>query len=108
MSFQEKYETMIDGAFGSYYEVFRRKQALSKETALSMDELFDGSKLSMADKQLFKKMVSFGVVKKADKKRYWLDETKAANPGRVLRQRMTVIGIAAVFVLVYCIINSII
>lgn len=106
MSFQEKYGTMIDGAFGFYYEAFRQKGALSKETALTKEELFDGNKLSVADKQLFQKMVAFGVVKKADQKRYWLDEAKVANPGKVLRQRMVVIAIAAVFVLIYCTVNS--
>lgn len=106
MSFQEKYGTMMDGAFGFYYEAFRRKGALSKETALTMEELFDDYKLSVAERQLFRKMLSFGVVKKVDRQRYWLDEAKAANPGKVLHQRMMVIGAAAVFVLIYCIVNS--
>lgn len=106
MSFQETYKTMIDGSFGHYYEVFRQKGAISKETALTMEELFDGKKLSAPEKQLFRKMLSFGVVKRAGKTQYWLDEQKAANPGNMMRQRMVIIGFAALFVLIYCIVNG--
>lgn len=106
MSFQENYGAMMEGAFGDYYEKFRQKGALSADKALTMEELFDGQKVSAAERQLFRKMISFGVVKRVDKKRYWLDENKAANPGGVLRQRMMIIGAAAVFVLIYCIVNG--
>lgn len=106
MSFQEQYSTMLDGAFGNYYKVFRQKGALSRETALTKEELFDGQKLSVPENQLFRKMISFGVVKKAGKKRYWLDEKKAENPGNMMRQRMIIAALAAVFVLAYCVVSN--
>ena len=102
MSVKERYGTMMDSAFGMYYELFRKKNALSEEGALTMEELFDGVKITVADRQMFRKMVSFGVVKKVNDTRFWLDENKAANPGNVLRQRLLIVLAALILALGYC------
>ncbi len=104
MSVKERYGTMMDSAFGSYYEMFREKGALSKEQAVTMEELFDGGKISVADRQMFHKMLSFGVVKREGGVRYWLNEEKAVNPGKVLTQRILIIAAAMAVALGYCII----
>lgn len=102
MSMKENYKVIIDNAFGAYYELFRKKNALDKDHAVTIEELFGETAPSAADRKLFKKMVSFGLAKRAGEK-YWLDEKKAGNPLSVYRQRMAVIGLAMILVLVYCV-----
>lgn len=102
MSMKDNYKIIIDNAFGRYYELFRKKDALDKEHAVTIEELFGEEAPSSADRQMFKKMVSFGLVRRTGEQ-YWLDEKKAGNPMAVYRQRMAVIGIAMILVLVYCV-----
>lgn len=102
MSMRDNYKIMIDNAFGGYYELFRNRKALDKEHAVAVEELFGEQKPSAADRQMLKKMVSFGLAKRVGD-RYWLDEKKAGNPLAVYRQRMAIIGLAMILVLVYCV-----
>ena len=58
MSVKERYGTMMDNSFGGYYDLFRRQKALSSDTAVTMETLFDGTKPTAADRQMIRKMVS--------------------------------------------------
>lgn len=102
MSIKDKYGTMMEEAFGLYYELFRKKGAVSGENAVTLEELFDGRKVSMPDKQMVRKMVSYCTVRKTGDGRYWLDEERAANPGNAMRRRLFLVLAALVLVLVYC------
>ena len=84
MSVKERYGTMMDNAFGGYYDLFRKQKALS------------------SDMQMIRKMVSFGVVKKSGDAGLWLDEGKVSNPGNVLRQRLLIILAALILAVAYC------
>ena len=102
MSVKERYGTMMDNAFGGYYDLFRKQKALSSDMAVTMEKLFDGTKPTAADRQMIRKMVSFGVVKKSGDAGLWLDEGKVSNPGNVLRQRLLIILAALILAVAYC------
>lgn len=102
MANDNKYKDMMDEAFSAYYELFRKKDAVSEEKAVTLEELFDGGKVSMADKQMVKRMVSYCTVRKTAEHKYWLDEERAANPGNVMRRKLFVVMAALILVLVYC------
>ena len=87
----ENYQKMMDSAFGEYYERFREMNALSKENAVTMEELFpEGYPLWAKDRM--HKMLSAGIVKRVGLNRYWLDEKRASDSKGVLKQRLLVIG----------------
>ena len=89
------YQTMMDSAFSEYYERFRTLNALSKETAVTREELFPYGE-SMIDRDRMHKMLSMEVVKRAGMNRYWLDEKRAADGNGVLKQRIIIIIIAVI------------
>ena len=89
------YHDMLDSAFTEYYERFRKLNALSKETAVTRDELFpEGESLTDADRM--HKMLSMDIVKRVGVNRYWLDEKRAADGKGVLKQRILIIVIAVI------------
>lgn len=89
------YQDMLDSAFTEYYERFRKLNALSKETAVTRDELFpEGESLTDADRM--HKMLSMDIVKRVGVNRYWLDEKRAADGKGVLKQRILIIVIAVI------------
>lgn len=89
------YQDMLDSAFTEYYERFRKLNALSKETAVTRDELFpEGESLTDADRM--HKMLSMDIVKRVGVNRYWLDEKRAADGKAVLKQRIIIIVIAVI------------
>lgn len=89
------YQEMLNSAFSAYYARFRELGALSKETAVTMEEIFpDGG--SLTDKDKMHKMLSMAIVKRSGMNRYWLDEKRAADGNAVLRQRIILIVIAVV------------
>ena len=55
MSVKERYGTMMDNAFGGYYDLFRKQKALSSDMAVTMEKLFDGTKPTAADRQMIRK-----------------------------------------------------
>lgn len=87
------YGKMMDEAFGKYYERFRELNALSKETAVTIDELFPNGQ-DYIDADRMHKMLSSDIVKRVGLNKYWLDEARAANPNAVLRQRIMILVIA--------------
>lgn len=89
------YKDMLDKAFTEYYERFRKLNALSKETAVTREELFPEGE-SMTDADRMHKMLSMDIVKRVGLNRYWLDEKRAADGNGVLRQRILIIVIAVV------------
>ena len=90
-----KYQKMLDSAFTAYYDRFRELRALSRENAVTMDELFpDGE--TIIDQKRMHKMLSMDIVKRVGMDRYWLDEKRAADGSGVLKQRILVIVIAVV------------
>lgn len=89
------YQAMMDSAFSEYYERFRTLNALSKETAVTREELFPYGE-SMIDRDRMHKMLSMEVVKRAGMNRYWLDEKRAADGNGVLKQRIIIIIIAVI------------
>lgn len=89
------YKDMLDSAFTSYYDRFRELRALSKENAVTLEELFpDGE--TMIDRDKMHKMLSMEIVKRAGMNRYWLDEKRAADGNSVLKQRIIMILIAVI------------
>ncbi|MBE6871209.1 MAG: hypothetical protein E7491_04575 [Ruminococcaceae bacterium] len=86
-----KYGDMLDSAFGEYYEKFRALNALTKETAVTTEELFpDGQTLVDADRM--HKMLSAGIVKRVGVNKYWLNEKMASDSKEVLKQRLLVVA----------------
>ena len=89
------YKDILDSAFTSYYDRFRELRALSKENAVTLEELFpDGE--TMIDRDKMHKMLSMEIVKRAGMNRYWLDEKRAADGNSVLKQRIIMILIAVI------------
>ena len=89
----KSYQEMMDQAFGAYYDRFRELNALSKEHAVTREELFpDGE--SVIDRDRMHKMLSMEIVKRSGLNRYWLDEKRAADGSGVLKQRIMIIIIA--------------
>lgn len=101
MAKDNKYKDMMDEAFAAYYDLFRERGAVSEDTAVTMEELF-GKKVSLADKQMVKKMASYCTVRKISGSKYWLDEERVANPGNIMRRKLFVVMAALLLVLVYC------
>jgi len=89
------YKDMLDNAFAEYYDRFRELNALSKENAVTREELFpDGE--TMVDGDRMHKMLSMDIVKRVGMNRYWLDEKRAADGNGVLKQRILIIVIAVI------------
>jgi len=89
------YKDMLDNAFAEYYDRFRELNALSKENAVTREELFpDGE--TMVDGDRMHKMLSMDIVKRVGMNRYWLDEKRAADGNGVLKQRILIILIAVI------------
>ncbi len=42
MSMKDRYGNLMDDTFNAYYELFRKKGAVSEESAVTIEELFDG------------------------------------------------------------------
>ena len=89
------YKDMLDSAFSAYYDRFRDLRALSKEDAVTLEELFpDGE--TMIDRDRMHKMLSMEIVKRVGMNRYWLDEKRAADGNGVLKQRILILVIALI------------
>lgn len=106
MSMKDRYGNMIEDAFGAYYELFRKRGAVSEDTAVTLDELLDGEKVTMTDRQMIRRLVSYCTVRKTGEQKYWLDEERASNPGNGMRRQLFIVLAALVLVLVYCSIVS--
>ena len=90
-----KYQNMLDSAFTAYYDRFRELRALSKENAVTIDELFpDGE--TIVDQKRMHKMLSMDIVRRVGMNRYWLDEKRAADGKGVWKQRIIMIVIAVI------------
>ena len=89
------YKDILDSAFSSYYDRFRDLRALSKENAVTLEELFPEGQ-TVTDRDRMHKMLSMEIVKRAGMNRYWLDEKRAADGNGVLKQRIIMIVIAVV------------
>lgn len=89
------YKKMLDQAFETYYERFRELNALSKEHAVTREQLFPNGE-SILDADRMHKMLSMEIVKRVGMNRYWLDEKRAADGKGVLLQRIGIIVIAVV------------
>lgn len=89
------YKKMMDDTFGQYYERFRELNALSKENAVTAEELFPDEQPFLFRDRMHK-MLSSGIVKRAGFDRYWLDEERAEDSGGVLKQRILIIVAALV------------
>ena len=89
------YKDMLDSAFSDDYARFRELGALSKENAVTLDELFPEGQ-SMTDRDRMHKMLSMEIVKRVGVNRYWLDEKRAADGNGVLKQRIIMIVIAVI------------
>lgn len=84
------YGKMMDKAFGEYYAKFRELNALSKENAVTIEELFpDNPPAFLYDR--IHKMLSAGIIKRVGTNRYWLDEKRASDSNAVLKQRLLVV-----------------
>ncbi len=98
----QNYKKMLDSTFEKYYERFRELNALSKETALTIEELFPNERPLLL-KDRMHKMLSMGIVKRAGMNRYWLDEKRASDSSGILKQRLLIIaaGILVALLLVF-------
>lgn len=92
----ENYKKMMDSAFGEYYERFRELNALSKENAVTIEELFPYER-PFGLRNRMHKMLSAGIVKRVGVNRYWLDENRASDSKGVLKQRLLVIAAGILF-----------
>ena len=99
-----KYQDMLDSAFAAYYDRFRQLRALSKDTAVTIDELFPEGE-SMLDRDRMHKMLSMDIVRRVGTDRYWLDEKRAADGQGVLKQRIIMIVVAVILGLALGILN---
>lgn len=89
----EIYKKMLDSTFGEYYERFKELDAVSRETAVTIKELFPNNRpLSLRSRM--HKMLSMGIVKREGLNRYWLDEDTANDSRGVLKQRILIVIIA--------------
>lgn len=89
------YGKMLDSAFSAYYERFKAAGALSKETAVSPEQLFPEGQ-DLLDHDGMHKMLSMGIVKRVGLNKYWLDEKVLENPNKILLQRLILIAVAVV------------
>lgn len=94
----ETYKKMLDSTFDKYYERFRELNALSKENAVTIKQLFPNkSPLLLRDRM--HKMLSMGIVKRVGLNRYWLDENRSDDSKSILKQRLLIIVIALILTL---------
>ena len=98
----ENYQKMMDSTFGKYYERFRELNALSKENAVTIEELFPDERPFLL-KDRMHKMLSSGIVKRKGVNRYWLDEERASDSKGVLKQKLLII-VAGVLVAILLIV----
>ena len=91
-----KYKEMMDKAFSKYYDRFRELNAVTKENAVTREELFPNGE-SLKDADNMHKMLSMNIVKRVGMNRYWLDEKRAEDGNGVLKQRILIIVIAVIF-----------
>ena len=100
-----KYGDMMDAAFGEYYEKFKALNALTKENAVTTEELFPEGQ-TFVDADRMHKMLSAGIVKRVGMNKYWLNEKMATDPNAVLKQRLLLIGVAVVLGLAIAILKK--
>ena len=101
----ENYQKMMDSTFGEYYERFREMNALSKENAVTIEELFpEGRPFLLKDRM--HKMLSSGIVKRVGINRYWLDEKRASDSKGVLKQRLLLIGAGILFAVLLLVLDK--
>ena len=86
----------MDSTFGLYYERFRELNALTKENAVTIEELFPDEKPFLLRDRMHK-LLSTGIVKRVGMNRYWLDESRASDAKGVLKQRLLIIVAAILF-----------
>lgn len=92
----ENYKKMLDSTFDEYYERFRKLNALSKENAVTIEQLFPNKRpLFLRDRM--HKMLSMGIVKRVGINRYWLDENRANDSNGILKQRLLIVVLAILF-----------
>ncbi len=89
------YGKILGGSFGKYYERFRELHATSEDTAVTKEELFPDGR-GVWDAKALREMTEFGIIKKAPGNKYWLNESLASNPNKVLKQRLILVAIALV------------
>ena len=98
------YKEMLDSEFSEYYARFRELNALSRENAVTISELFPYGE-TLTDKDRMHKMLSMEIVKRVGMNRYWLDEKRAADGNGVLKQRIILVVVALALGLVLGILN---
>lgn len=91
----KNYKDMLDEAFSEYYDRFRELNAVTKENAVTREELFPNGE-SRIDADRMHKMLSMEIVKRVGVNRYWLDEKRAEDGNGVLKQRIIMIVIAVI------------
>ena len=98
----ENYKKMLDATFDKYYERFRELNALSKENAVTLEQLFPNERPLLL-KDRMHKMLSMGIVKRAGINRYWLDENRANDSKGVLKQRLLIliVGLLLALLLIF-------
>ncbi len=101
----DRYKKMTDSAFGKYYDRFRELNALSKEYAVTIEELFPDEKPFLC-KDRMHKMLSSGIVKRAGFNRYWLDENRVNDSKGVLKQRLLVLALGLGIALILIILDK--
>lgn len=89
------YQQMLDSAFEKYYTRFQELRAISKENAVTREELFPEGE-SVIDRDRMHKMLSMNIVRRVGLNRYWLDEKRASDGKGVLKQRIIMIVIAII------------
>ncbi len=101
----ENYQKMMDSTFGEYYERFREMNALSKENAVTIEELFPEGRPFLLNDRMHK-MLSSGIVKRVGMNRYWLDEKRASDSKGVLKQRLLVVAAGILFAVLLLILDK--
>ena len=101
----ENYKKMMDSTFGEYYERFRELNALTKENAVTIEELFPNERPFLLRDRMHK-MLSSGIVKRAGFNHYWLDEDRANDSNGVLKQRLLVLALGLVIGLILIILDK--
>ncbi len=95
----DTYKKMMDSTFGKYYERFRELNALTKENAVTIEELFPEERPFLLRDRMHK-MLSSGIVKRAGINRYWLDEKRASDSKGVLKQRLMIVAAGILFAII--------
>lgn len=100
------YQKMLDSAFAAYYTRFQELDALTKENAVTREELFPYGE-SAIDRDRMHKMLSMNIVKRVGANRYWLDEKRAADGNGVLKQRFLLLIVAGIIAVMLAILSKI-